>query len=105
MLIIIPIQSIPTRHKRWTFNTWRLHGHRYKPHTSLNPTTGLIFFNIKKYENIFKFRILFNDVNHQDQPVNVDNDIDDESYNMLLRLLQFFQILDREQKEKDNGNN
>jgi len=44
MLIIIPIQSIPTRHKRWTFNSWRLHGRRYTPNTPLNPTTGLIFF-------------------------------------------------------------
>lgn len=37
MLFVYPIQSIPTndqsenlpiRHKRWTFNTWRLHGRR-----------------------------------------------------------------------------
>jgi hypothetical protein len=41
MLLIIPIQSVPTRQKRWTFNTWRLHGRRYAP---INPITGLILF-------------------------------------------------------------
>lgn len=37
MLFVCPIQSsttndqsdkLPIRHKRWTFNTWRLHGRR-----------------------------------------------------------------------------
>ena len=35
LLFVFPIQSVdehsekaPTRHKRWTFNTWRLHGRR-----------------------------------------------------------------------------
>ncbi len=56
MLLIIPIQSIPTRQKRWTFNTWRLHGRRYIP---INPATGLIDFEYRyKYGNIFQFRIL-----------------------------------------------
>jgi len=59
-----------------------------------------IYLNLESYSPIIS-----NDVNHQDQPVNVDNDIEDESYSMLLRLLQFFQILDHEQKEKDNVNN
>ncbi len=49
MLFVLPVQSmsindgsvkLPTRHKRWTFNTWRLHGRRqlsnglYFPKTS-----------------------------------------------------------------------
>ncbi|CAF3060156.1 unnamed protein product [Rotaria socialis] len=52
MLLVFPIQSMPTnddfaslpiQHKRWTFNTWRLHGRRqlsddfYSSKTSLSP--------------------------------------------------------------------
>lgn len=42
MLLILPIQSMPTddafnklssHHKRWTFNTWRLHGRRQLPNS------------------------------------------------------------------------
>lgn len=40
----VPIKSLPLHEKRWTFNTWRLHGHRHAPHASINPTTGLIYF-------------------------------------------------------------
>jgi hypothetical protein len=59
MLLIFPIPSmtmnndfvkLPTRHKRWTFNTWRLHGRRQL-------SNGLIFFYSKTKTNIF---ILFN---------------------------------------------
>jgi hypothetical protein len=57
MFFVYPIQSIsindhsvklPTRHKRWTFNTWRLHGRRQL-------YNGLIFLNFssKKEENFF----------------------------------------------------
>jgi hypothetical protein len=56
MLFVFPIQSIsinddsvqfPTRHKRWTFNTWRLHGRR-----QLSNGLILIFLK-KKIKNIF----------------------------------------------------
>ena len=49
-LLIFPIPSmtmnndfvkLPTRHKRWTFNTWRLHGRRQL-------SNGLIFLYSKK---------------------------------------------------------
>jgi len=57
MLFVYPIQSmsindhsvkLPIRHKRWTFNTWRLHGRRQL-------SNGLIFFKFffKKEENFF----------------------------------------------------
>ncbi len=52
-----------------------------------------IYFNLESYSPIIS-----NDVN-------VDNHIDGESYTMLLRLLQFFQILDHERKEKDHDTN
>jgi hypothetical protein len=48
MLVIIPIQSIPTPHKGGTSNSGRLHGTQHVSHVPLNPSTGLILFNIKK---------------------------------------------------------
>jgi hypothetical protein len=44
---------------------------------------------------------IFADVDHQDQPFNVDNADDDELYRMLLHLLHLFAELDHEKKEKD----
>jgi len=62
MLFVFPIQSmsindgslkLPTRHKRWTFNTWRLHGRRQL-------SNGLIYIFIKKKIFIFPFfRFIF----------------------------------------------
>ena len=40
MLLLIPVESIPTRQKRWTFNTWRLHGRRYTPHATKQSEPG-----------------------------------------------------------------
>jgi hypothetical protein len=38
--------------------------------------------------------------NRQNQLFNIDNDEDGDAFETLLRLLQFLQTLDREQKEK-----
>ncbi len=60
MLFVFPIQSIsinddsvqfPIRHKRWTFNTWRLHGRRQL-------SNGLILIFLKK-KIFFLIRFLF----------------------------------------------
>jgi hypothetical protein len=106
MLLIIPVQSIPTRHKRWTSNSRRLHDPRYTPHAPLNPIYGLIYFsiknNIKIYLNLESYSpTISTDANYQDQPVNDDYG---NSYEMLFRLLRFFQMLDYEQ-EKNNDYN
>ncbi|CAF2495594.1 unnamed protein product [Rotaria sp. Silwood2] len=80
-------------HKRWTFNSWRLHGRRYTSQAPLlNPTIEPFSFTISP------------DVNHQDQLLDVDNDDDDDTYKRLLHQLQLFQKLELKQKE-DNGNN
>ena len=44
------------------------------------------------------------DGNSQDPLANANYDDDGNSYEMLLRLLQLFQTLEREQKEKGDGN-
>lgn len=42
IMTISPMQIESLRQKRWTFNSWRLHGGRHTPSTSLvNPYTGL----------------------------------------------------------------
>ncbi|CAF2094323.1 unnamed protein product [Rotaria magnacalcarata] len=89
-MFINPIQSESMRNKRWTFNSWRLHGGRYASHaTSLNPNT------VPNYPTIFA------DVNDQDQPLNVGNDNDDSTIEIFTRPLPFCQLLDLEHK-KDN---
>ena len=53
LLLLVPVRSMsihdhsidaPARHKRWTFNTWRLHGRRQMPeiYSSLEAGTFLI---------------------------------------------------------------
>ncbi|CAF3389263.1 unnamed protein product [Rotaria sp. Silwood2] len=51
MLIVFPIRSMPTNddlmklpihQKRWTFNTWRLHGRRQLSNDFYSPTTSLL---------------------------------------------------------------
>ena len=43
------------------------------------------------------------DVQNSEQLLSVDND-DSDSYTMLFRLLQFFQMLEHEQNTQNNGN-
>ncbi len=100
-----------TPNKRWTFNTWRLHGPKYASHAPVNPTTGRILFKIK---NKIKINVYLSlepysstvptYVNPQGQFLDID---DDERLKTLLQLLRFLQMLDHEEKqqEKDNGNN
>ncbi|CAF3245185.1 unnamed protein product [Rotaria socialis] len=89
-MFINPIQSESMRSKRWTFNTWRLHGGRYASHTtSLNPNI------VPHYSTIFA------DVNDQDQLLNVDNDNDDPTIKILTRQLRFCQLLDLAHKKDD----
>jgi hypothetical protein len=57
-----------------------------------------IFFNLEFYPPQE-----FADGDSQNQPVNVNYD-DDDSYKMLLRLLEFFQTFEQEKKAKDDGN-
>ncbi|CAF1060193.1 unnamed protein product [Rotaria sordida] len=92
-MLIIPIKSMSMRDKRWTFNSWRLHGRRYTSHAPvLTPT-------IEPYPPT-----IATDVNPQDQLLNGDNDEDDNIYNSLICRLQLFQKLDRKQKVEDNDN-
>jgi hypothetical protein len=61
--------------KRWTFNTWRLHGRRHTPATPLN---------------------LSND--KAQQLLNTASSDENDPFKLLERLLRFFQILEREDK-------
>ncbi|CAM4855824.1 unnamed protein product [Rotaria socialis] len=107
-MFINPIQSESMRSKRWTFNTWRLHGGRYASHTtSFNPNIGLIFLGNFKVSNKIFFHLvphystIFADVNDQDQLLNVDNDNDDPTIKILTRQLRFCQLLDLAHKKDD----
>ncbi len=55
LCLVVPIQSmsinadsahLPIRHKRWTFNTWRLHGRRQL-------SNGLIHFRVAFFIDVF----------------------------------------------------
>jgi hypothetical protein len=92
MLFVFPIQSInehseklPTRFKRWTFNTWRLHGRRQL-------ANGLICFYLTEFYVFFVFKLDFDssktfpvDQNHPYEMLNNENDL---AYEHLLELLQ-----------------
>jgi hypothetical protein len=64
MILIFLTHSMPTdelikpltRHKRWTFNTWRLHGPQHTSHAPIPLTTGMILYaiNIRIYIFILK---------------------------------------------------
>lgn len=111
IFLIIPVQSIPTHHKRWTFNSWRLHGRPHPAQTPTNPPTGSIlsityikiFFSILNLESYSSTISTTSTINHQEHSVDVDNYDDRDSYKMLLQLLQFFQMLEYDEKNKSNG--
>jgi hypothetical protein len=99
MLFVFPIQSmsindgslkLPTRHKRWTFNTWRLHGRRQL-------SNGLIYIFIKKKYLFFLFLDLYfpktSNVDHQYDMFNNENDVARKIHEPLSK---FFQELNHE---------
>ncbi|CAF1316165.1 unnamed protein product [Adineta steineri] len=91
ILFVSPLQSMPIHDKRWTFNTWQLHGPRYTPHTSTNPTTEAYSSTVST------------NINPHDQLLNFDFEHNDP-LKMLIKFMRVLEMLEREQKEKSNGN-
>ncbi len=54
-----------------------------------------VYLNLESYSPVTSAG-----VNHQDEVLNADNDDEDgDTYKMLLRLLRFFQMLDRDKRD------
>ncbi|UJR25081.1 hypothetical protein I4U23_006441 [Adineta vaga] len=93
ILVVSPIQSMSTHGKRWTFNTWRLHGSRNTPQASTlsttEPASSTIAINVEQ---------LLNDI----------PDYKGDDGDRLKILLNFERTLEKlrsEEKEKNDGNN
>ncbi len=103
MLLVCPTQSRPTddnsdklstRQKRWTFNTWRLHGRRQL-------SNGSIFLSVKQNLCLFIFLVDLYSPKTLLSPSNagyqyqVFNDEDDMARKIHEHLLQIFPELNR----------
>jgi hypothetical protein len=100
MLFVFPIQSIainenseklPMRHKRWTFNTWRLHGRRQL-------ANGLIVY--LRFRNVCLFLLdLYSSKSlpsDEDHPYEMFSNENDMARTIHTRLTEFFRKYNRQ---------
>jgi len=51
LIFTISVQSKPVRQKRWTFNSWRLHGQQFPSYLSSGSAIGLICYCFQNKKN------------------------------------------------------
>jgi len=98
MLFVLPVQSMlirdSARDKRWTFNSWRLHGRREASDLSPLHMNDMYAPMAPPSEADLRYQL-----------VNIVDGDDDDAFKTLEHLLRLLQALHQEHKDKNSDGN
>ena len=104
ILLSSPIQSMSMHRKRWSFNTWRLHGSRTFPASTPYPTTGLYRLLVST-----EATSSYSEPSSTTAPMDInqivlaEHDYENDPIAVLTQFLRVLEMMNREQHEKTNS--